>query len=83
MFERHGAATGTVVPPPSCEHTGVGLPVNPSIFFPMNTDKSTTMTMAAFLAAAISAVTECAPAGTVSGFSHEPAPSAFIFWSPM
>ena len=39
--------------------------------------------IAAFFAAAISAVVEFGKAGSLSELAHSPAPSAFSFWSPM
>ena len=39
--------------------------------------------IAAFFAAATSAVVEFGPAGIRSEFAQSPAPTAFSFWSPM
>ena len=44
---------------------------------------SLVIAIAAFFAAAISAVVEFGPAGSLSEFAQSPAPSAFSFWSPM
>ena len=50
---------------------------------PMNVPMSLVIAIAAFFAAATSAVVECGPAGIRSEFAHSPAPTAFSFWSPM
>jgi hypothetical protein len=50
---------------------------------PMNVPVSLVIAIAAFFAAAISAVVEFNPAGSLSEFAHSPAPTALSFWSPM
>ena len=83
VFERHGAATGTLVAPAVCGHTATGLPLMFCILRPTNAPMSLVITIAAFFAAAISAVVEFGPAGTLPELAHSPAPTAFSFWSPM
>ncbi len=83
VLERHDAATGTVVTPAVWGHTSTGLPRMFCTLRPMNVPMSLVIAIAAFFAAAISAVVEFGPAGTLSEFAHSPAPTAFSFWSPM
>src|SRR5262245_39281041 len=67
VFDRHGAATGTLVTPPASGHGATGLPPRrPCTFAPMKVPMSEVITIAAFFAAATSAVIECGPAGILS-----------------
>ena len=68
---------------PVAAQSPVGLPRMFSTFLPMNAAIGAIMVIAAFLAAAISAVVEFGAADTVSGRSQVPASSAFILRSPM
>jgi hypothetical protein len=54
-----------------------------SIFFAMKVPMSVVIAIAAFLAAATSAVIELDPAAMRSELAHVPAARAFSFWSPM
>ncbi|MNC90436.1 hypothetical protein D3C83_65350 [compost metagenome] len=79
MLERQIAATGTLVTPPVCGHSATGLPPMSWILRPMKLPMSEVITIAAFFAAATSAVMECGPAGILPEFAQVPAPIAFSF----
>ena len=83
VLDRQDSATGTSVTLPVSGHGVTALPPRrPATFAPTNVPMSLVMTMAAFLAAATSAVIEWGPAGTDSGAAQVPASSAFNLRSP-
>src|SRR6185369_5296059 len=82
VLDRHDSATGTSVTPVACGQVATALPPRiAAILAPTNVPMSLVITMAAFFAAATSAVIELG-AGSDSIAAQVPAPGDLILRSP-